>query len=382
MEELRPRFRWQPPRAASVTDELAAAGSDIGVSRRLVGVIAARGHTDARSLRAFLGAPEDGLHDPSLLPDAAAFAARIARAAATGERALVFGDFDADGLTGLAILVLALTRLGMDVEPYVPDRAEAGHGLSREAVEHAAAVGRTLIVTVDCGTSSVDEIVAAAARGIDVLVTDHHRVPAVLPPAVAIVNPQRLDSRYPDAALAGSGVAFKLAQLLLDPRHGSSAALELVDLAAIGTIADVAPLTGENRSIVRLGLARLRSGPRPGLAALLERAKLAGERIDPESIAFGVVPRLNAAGRIGDATVAARLLLAADQTEATALAAELDTANVTRRELLTSALAEARLAAESQPTAPITVLAGPWPIGIIGLVAGGRAGRHRPPPGE
>jgi single-stranded-DNA-specific exonuclease len=364
MDGLAPRYHWQLRRRPSLDPEFLAAGEARGLSTRLLTILAARGHADLHALAAFLDEPQAGLHDPCLLPDAAAFAARVALARERGERVLVFGDFDADGLTGLAIIVLALRHLGLDVEPYVPSRSEEGHGLSRAAIEHARVAGRTLLVTVDCGSSNPAEVAAAGAAGIDVLITDHHQLAGEWPAAVALVNPHRPDAGYPDRRLAGSGVAFKLAQLLI-----GTPALALADLAAIGTVADVAPLAGENRAIVRLGLERLRTDPRPGLAALLARAGLAPDRIDLERLAYVVAPRLNAVGRVGDAMPAARLLLANDPTEAVAIAEELEAANVLRRELLATALDEARRAAAAQDGA-LTIVAGEWPVGIIGLVAG------------
>jgi len=342
-----------------------AAGQARGLSRRLLEILAARGHADVHALTSFLDEPAAGLHDPRLLPDAGAFAERIERARLAGERVLVFGDFDADGLTGLAILVTALRRLGIAAEPYVPSRSDEGHGLSLLAVARAREMGCSTIVTVDCGSSSVAEIDAAHQAGLVVLVTDHHQLPPRLPRATALVNPHRQDSAYPDSRLAGSGVAFKLAQLLL-----GDGALELADLAAIGTVADVAPIAGENRSIVRLGLERLRHAPRPGLAALLERAGLAAGKLDLDRLAYQVAPRLNAVGRVGNASRAAELLLSEDPARAANLADELEAANVLRRELLASALAEARTAVESEPQAGLTIIAGDWPVGIIGLVAG------------
>lgn len=364
MDRPEPRYRWQLRRRPILEPSFLAAGAERGMSERLLGVLAARGHADAHALAAFLDAPEAGLHDPSLLPDALPFAGRIAAAMDRGERVLVFGDFDADGLTGLAIMVLALRRLGLDAEPYVPSRSEEGHGLSLAAVDQAVTDGRSVIVTVDCGTSSAAEVAAANAAGVDVLVTDHHRLPVGLPRAAALVNPHRPDSVYPDNRLAGSGVCFKLAQLLL-----GEPALELADLAAIGTVADVAPIAGENRAIVRLGLERLRDAPRPGLAALLARAGVSGERLDLDRLAFAVVPRLNAVGRVGDATRAVHLLLAEDPAEAGALADELEAANVLRRELLATALDEARQVAAAEH-GPLIIVAGEWPVGIIGLIAG------------
>lgn len=371
MGSVTPTHRWRLPDPTPPTPELAAAAADRGLSARSAALLAARGHRSPADLAAYLDPPRAGLHDPHLLPDAAGFLSRVARARKASEGVLVFGDFDADGLTGLAVLTLCLRRLGLDAAPYVPDRVGEGHGLSSEAVAAARAQGRGLIITVDTGTSSVAEVDEAGRAGIDVLITDHHHVPRVLPSAEALVNPHRADSRYPDDRLAGTGVAFKLAGLLLGDLEGAAEeALELADLAAIGTVADVAPIVGENRSICRLGLELLREPTRPGLAALLAAARLDPARVDLETIAFQIAPRLNAGGRMGEATLAAALLLATDGASAATLAARLETANLARRELTTTALAEARVAAGADPGAPLIIVAGAWPIGIIGLVAG------------
>ena len=353
------------------TTDLLAAGSRRNLGERSIGLLAARGITDPAALDAFFAEPRDGLHDPRLLPDAARFLARIARARAKGERVMVFGDFDADGLTGLAILVRALRRLGVDVVPYVPSRLDEGHGLSRKAIAAAIEARAAVIVTVDCGSTSVAEIAEAGSLGIDVLVTDHHRLPPELPAALAVVNPQRSDSEYPERRLAGSGVAFKLGQLLLaDEPGGPDAALELADLATVGSIADLVPILGETRAIVRIGLAAIARAPRPGIAALLAAASIARDRIDAETLAFAVAPRINAAGRVGESAAAAALLLTDDRDEADRLAAELETANRSRRDLTSQAVSEARSAiAGAEPQVAATVVRGPWPVGIVGLVA-------------
>jgi single-stranded-DNA-specific exonuclease len=363
------------PAAVTVPPELAEAADRLGVSRRLAEVLVARGCTAPADLEAFVGAPLDGLHDPARLPDANVLRARLAAGRAQGERVMVFGDFDADGLSGLAILVLALRAFGVDVEPYVPSRFTEGHGLSVAAVDRAVESGCGVIVTVDCGTSSPDEIALAASRRIDVIVTDHHHVPERDPGALALVNPHRPDAAYPDTRLTGAGVAFKVAELLL----GRADALGLADLATIGTIADVAPLLGENRAIVRLGLDLLRSEPRPGLAALMAAAGIAASRVDADAIAYDIAPRLNAAGRIGEAGLAARLLLAADPADAGALAAQLEEANRTRRDLTASAVAEARDAVGDPGDAPAIIVAGAWPVGLVGLVAARLAEDHGRP---
>jgi single-stranded-DNA-specific exonuclease len=367
---LEPRFRWSFPEARAIDPELLTAGLERGLAERTTGLLARRGVSGAAELAAWFGDPLDGLHDPRLLPDAGRFLDRLTLARDRGERVMVFGDFDADGLDGLAIMVLALRRFGVETQPYVPSRLEEGHGLSIAAIDAAIADGITVIVTVDCGTSSGPEIAVAAGRGIDVLITDHHRVPAEPPPAAALVNPHRLDSTYPDPRLAGSGIAFKCAQLLLaDVPGGAEAALELTDLATIGTVADVAPIVGENRAIARLGLERLRTATRPGVAALLERAKIAPSAVDLDTIAFALAPRLNAAGRVGEALEAAKLLLADDPVEAAAHADALETANQTRRDLTVTAVAEARALVAADPDRPASIVHGAWPVGIVGLVA-------------
>jgi single-stranded-DNA-specific exonuclease len=391
------RHRWVFPDPIRLDPGFRAAARDMGLGTFAAAVLARRGIDDAAQLASFLGPAEAALHNPRLLPDAAALVERIGVARAGGERVMVFGDFDADGLTGLAQLVLALRRLGLDVLPYVPSRLEEGHGLSMASVEMAAAEGASLIVTVDTGSTSVAEVAAARVRAIDVVITDHHHLPDVLPAAVALVNPQRADSLYPNPSLSGSGVAFTVARLLLGELLGSEAeALELADLATIGTVSDVVPVLGENRAIARLGLERIRTGPRPGIAALLAQARVEPGTADLETVGFVLAPRLNAAGRVGEALDAANLLLAGTAEQAAALAAALEAANTTRRDLMRVAIAEGRRAlgmpdssqAPGQvslpgvepadpgivvaggPDAAMLLLRGPWSVGIIGLVAG------------
>jgi len=382
MTILRPTHSWRQP-TASTTSSLTAVAQARGIGPRALGVLMARGHVSEGDLAAYFDAPSTSLHDPGLLPDAALLRRRVLESVDRRERILVFGDFDADGLTGSSILALALRRLGLDVAVHVPDRLREGHGLSRLAVERARVEDRKLIMTVDTGTTSLAEVALAAEAGIDVIVTDHHHVPERLPAAIAVVNPHRPGSRYPDPRLAGTGVAFKVAQLLLaDEPGGPAAALDLADLAVIGTVADMAPIVGENRAIARLGLERLRSAPRPGIAALLASAGLAPEAVTLESIGFTIAPRLNAGGRMGDATTASSLLLAGSTAEAAPLAALLEEANKQRRVVTVEVLAEATEAASLTATAGgprAIVVAGDWPVGIIGLVAGRLAERYASP---
>lgn len=420
---LQPRHRWVFPEPLRLSPASREAATAFGLGTFAATILARRGVEGSEALAAFLGPAVAGLHDPRQLPDAALLVERIARARAAHETVMVFGDFDADGLTGLAIMVRALHRLGIETVPYVPSRLEEGHGLSLPAVDAAAAAGASLIITVDTGSTSVAEVAAAAGRGIDVAITDHHHLPEVLPAAVALVNPHRADAHYPDTNLSGSGVAFTVARLLLGELASAEAdALELADLATIGTVSDVVPIVGENRAIARLGLDRMRTNPRPGIAALLDRGRIAPAAMDLETVGFVLAPRLNAAGRVGEALDAARLLLADDPAEAEELATALERANVARRDLMRTAIAEARaglglgepgeapgqqplfepppdvaavavavlpavagdgspgpldapptpIAASvgALPLPPALLVRGPWPVGIIGLVAG------------
>ena len=405
------RHRWVFPEPLHLEPAMRGAARAHGLGTVAATVLARRGIAGAEALDAFLGPAAAGLNDPRLLPDADLLVGRVAQARDRGERVMVFGDFDADGLSGLAQLVLAMRRLGIETTPYVPARLEEGHGLSMAAVAAAAESGTALIVTVDTGSTSVAEVAAAGELGIDVIVTDHHHLPPVLPAAVAIVNPHRADSIYPDPELSGSGVAFTVARLLLGTLASSEEdALALADLATIGTVSDVAPILGENRAIARLGLELMRTAPRPGIAALLARAGVKPASVDLETVGFVLAPRLNAAGRVGEALDAALLLLAGTAEEAARLAATLEAANTTRRDLMRTAIADARTAiglpdpgavsgavsgvvsgvvrgAQALPVdtpggtpeevrvgagsdAAAILLYGPWPVGIIGLVAG------------
>ena len=371
---IEPRFSWVYPDRAPLDEGFVAAVRAHGGSARLARVMAARGIGPAE-VEQFFGPARDSLHDAASLPDAGVAVDRIARARDAGEGILVVGDFDADGLTGLAIMVRALRRLGIDAAPHVPSRLDDGHGLSLRAVELARADGRQLIITVDMGSSSGAEIAAARDAGIDVIVTDHHRVPADLPPAVAVVNPHRPDSGYPDARLTGAGVALKVAALLLQRLAGipvEETTADLADLAMIGTVADVAPVLGENRAIARFGLERMRRDPRPGIAALLDAAGVAAAEVTLETVGFALAPRLNAAGRVGDAEEAAALLLTDDPVAAGVHAAALDAANLVRRDVSRASVEEARsvLEADGGANGQAILLRGPWPVGIIGLVAG------------
>jgi single-stranded-DNA-specific exonuclease len=316
----------------------------------------------------------DGLHDPFLLKGMDIASERIARAIAQGEQMAVYGDFDTDGVTAVSLLMQAIPAMGGNLRPYIPHRNREGYGLNIEAVEMLAAEGVHLLITVDCGITNVAEVERANALGMEVIVTDHHRPPPALPPALAVVNPKQPDCPYPYKQLVGVGIAYKLVQALV--KQGLRPKLrgrDMLDVVALGTIADMGPLDGENRVLVRAGIDAIHSTQRPGLLALIKAAGLKPERVTSTDVGFMLGPRINAAGRIDDAVRAYELLLAQDFATAEQLAAELNTANRQRQELTKRVQEEACALAEQQGKhlQRIVVLdSADYPAGVVGLVAG------------
>jgi single-stranded-DNA-specific exonuclease len=361
--------RWEPPVVPPV--EYAETLPDIPPFVRQI--LYGRGLTDRPKVDVFLSTEGEPLSDPFLMKGIGIAAQRILQAVAARERIVVYGDFDADGVTSTALLVRALERFGAIVEPYIPDRVDEGYGLSFASIDKLADRGTALLVTVDCGVSSIEEIALANARGMDVIVTDHHHVPPNLPSAIAIVNPKQADCSYPFKLLAGVGIAFKLAQAVAWLRGGPTSVDEIdqfTDLVALGTVADLVPLTSENRTLVKRGLRRLNQAARPGIRALLRIARL--NKVDAGAIAFALGPRLNAAGRMGDAWNAYNVLVTESDTEADELAAALETANIDRQDLTARlcSLARAQLL-ESGADSRIAIVSGPeYRAGVVGLVAG------------
>jgi single-stranded-DNA-specific exonuclease len=291
-----------------------------------------RGITEPGAIGPFLSANYTDLHDALLLKGMQRAVGRVRQAVHEGQRVAIYGDFDTDGVTGVALLKQALSALGVDVLPYIPHRVSEGYGLNLAAVERLAAEAQ-LLITVDCGISNVDEIGRAQALGLDVIVLDHHTPPAVLPPAYALVNPKFDDCPYPYKMLAGVGVAYKLVQAL--HRVGVRVPLrgrQMLDVVALGTVTDMMPLTGENRILVKHGLVALNDTQRPGIRALLDAAAVQ-RPVDARTIGYMLGPRINAAGRLDDAIQAYHLLLAASDAEARTLADELNAVNAQRQQL-------------------------------------------------
>ena len=340
-----------------------------GFGRPVATLLARRGFRDDDQLERFLRAGAGALHDLSRMADAERALDRIDEAVAAGDRIAIWGDYDADGMTAIVVWVTALRRMGADPIRYVPSRLAEGYGLSGRGLEQLAGAGVRLVITCDCGVSNAAEVEVARRLGIDVVITDHHLPPPELPRAVAVVDPHRPDCAYPDPDLTGAGLSYKLAAGLL-ARHGLPTD-GLAAIAAIGTVADMAPMTGESRAIVRLGLEELGRTPHAGLRALLARSRESPGQPTARDISYGVVPRINAAGRIADAELAMSLLLETDPQRAEAMAEELEAVHDRRRQMTTVAIDAARLLAAALPgDGPLLVRDDAWAPGLLGLVAG------------
>ena len=337
----------------------------------LAGILTARGITDPAEALALLAGEED-LSDPFLLTDMQKACERIWQAIDNGETIVVFGDYDVDGVTATALLYQHLKGMGATVKCMLPSREGDGYGLSRNAIQSIRDKGYQLIVTVDNGISAVEEAEFAAELGIDLIITDHHLPPETLPKAVAVVDPRRLDDTSPFKGLCGAGVAFKLCAAL-DGCPPEEMLDYCGDLAAVGTVADVMPLTGENRTLVKSGLRQLQNTDRPGLEALLEEVGLAGRPITAENISYAIAPRINAAGRMDSAVTALQLVLCEDPDRAEELAHKLNEINVKRQETELEIFKAAQVLLEQQPERledRVMLLWGrDWHPGVIGIVA-------------
>lgn len=353
-------------------ERAAAFAQTYGVPFFLAMLMNIRGLDDAAHLREFLGEGEP-LSDPFLLKDMDKAAARITRAVDNMEKIAVYGDYDADGVTSTAMLYSYLETRGADVIFYIPQREGEGYGMNIGAVEYLKEKGVSLIVTVDNGISSVQEVARANELGIDVVVTDHHRPQEILPDAVAVVDAYRPDDTSPYKHFSGVGIAFKLLMALEDGAGDVEDLLEAYsDLAAIGTIGDIVPLTGENRTLIRAGLERLSQSDRPGVQALLENAGIAGKALTSTNVAFTLVPRINATGRMGAPERAVRLLISGYEEEAEVLSEEICADNEERRRV-EAEIAEAAFAdieAKGYMKDRVVVVDGEnWHHGVIGIVA-------------
>jgi single-stranded-DNA-specific exonuclease len=373
MPSLTPRWDTLPCDDGAAT----ALASALGVAPIVARLLCQRGIREADAASRFLNPSLDHLHDPMKLADMPVAVDRIMAALARGERIAIHGDYDVDGVTSTVILRRALELLGADVVHFLPERLRDGYGLQPAAIDRLHADRVSLVISVDCGIRGADAARRARELGVDLIVTDHHEPDAELPPAFAVINPKRADCSYPDKYLAGVGVALKLVQALCRRAQRESWLPGFIKVAAIGTLADVVPLVGENRVIAKIGLDLLTKGPhKVGLRALLDISGLAGKTIDSYHIGFMVAPRVNAAGRMSTPDIAARLLLASDEAlgeEVRQLAMQLDGENLRRQEEEAEILNAARKVVTTDPDVgarSILVVAGDgWHRGVIGIVA-------------
>src|SRR6195256_834823 len=367
--------RWDSVKCDDAAADMLAAA--LGIAPVVARLLCQRGLSDPELAGRFLNPSLDPLHDPMLLADMGVAVDRIMGAIARKEKIAIHGDYDVDGVTSTVIRRRALELLGGDVVHFIPERLKDGYGLQPIAIERLHADCVALVVFVDCGIRGADAARRARELGVDLIITDHHEPDAELPQALAVINPKRHDCTYPDKSLAGVGVALKVVQALCRSAGRDSWLPGFVKIAAIGTLADVVPLVGENRVIAKIGLDLLTRGPHKiGLRSLIDVSGLSGKTIDSYHIGFMLAPRVNAAGRMSTPDIATRLLLACDESmgdEVRALAMQLDAENVRRREEEAAILAAARKIVTTDPDVgaqTVLVVAGEgWHRGVIGIVA-------------
>ncbi len=344
----------------------------VGIHPLVAQLLYNRGISEPSQVEIFLNADRRLEVDPFLLPDMHQAVSRTYQALLSGEKIAIYGDFDADGITATALLVQGLSALGGKVIPYIPHRISEGYGLQVAALEKLRKQGISLVITVDNGITAFTEVEKAQRMGIDIIITDHHLQPSSLPPAKAVVDPKRSDSVYPFTELAGVGVAFKFLQALIKDSGRDELANRLLDLVALGTVTDMVPLIGENRYWVKRGLELLNNTERLGLKEMIRSAGLKPGDITTESISWSLGPRLNAAGRLDDATTSYQLLLTENPQEAALLASELEEKNAERQQLVAELLDRARGRIVTSGVDLPLLIAGDedYPQGVMGLVAG------------
>lgn len=356
---------WKMP---PITHKASPALENAGYTPLLCEVLRARNIDTPEKAKKYLARDEQLICDPMLLEDLDKAVARIELAIREREKVAVYGDYDVDGISSSCLLCDYFRGRGLECEVYIPDRLEEGYGVNSEAIKALRERGVSLVVTVDCGITAFEEARLAQAIGIDVIITDHHECPQELPCAVAVVNPKRRCSKYPFDALAGVGVAFKLVCALEDSLE--TVLERYADLVAVGTVADVMPLTGENRALVHAGLEKLKNAPRPGFSALLEEAGVAQKPITTTTIGFILAPRINAAGRLSQTETSVGLLLSKTEDEARAYARKLCQLNRRRQELETEVWDAATCAlGKNVPTSPIVLESDCWHPGVVGIAA-------------
>ncbi len=370
---LATRWRLPAPADDASSASIAALAAELHLPPAICELLARRGYAGVEEARRYLRPRLEQLLPPSQLPGLDEAVARIARALRDGEMILIHGDYDVDGMASTAIMVRTLRALGGRVTPFIPRRVEDGYDLSMAGVRAAIAAGATLVISCDCGTNAVAPARALRDAGIDLIIVDHHLPGGEMPPCVALVNPKRPGADYPDPDLAAAGLAFKLALAVTQAQGGDeNAVFKMLDLAALATIADVAPLRGENRVIARYGLKVMSDSPNPGLRALIRAAGLDGKPLTAGRVGFGLAPRLNAVGRLGEAIRGVELLTTDDPAVAMSLARDFEELNRRRQDLdqktLTTAI-EMIERLDLDATRGLVIAGEGWHPGVIGIVA-------------
>ncbi|GEP19559.1 single-stranded-DNA-specific exonuclease RecJ [Pediococcus argentinicus] len=360
------KYKWIEPKELPAT-HVKELSTSLGLNPTLIKVLLNRGLDNEQSIKNFIEDDQEAIHDPFLLHDMQKAIDRIQSAIENGESILVYGDYDADGVTSTAVMYETLEQLGANIEYFVPDRFKDGYGPNMDEYQRFIDAGVQLIITVDNGVSGFNEIELANQNNVDVIITDHHELPDKLPNALAVVHPRYPQAEYPFYDLSGVGVAFKVAQALLEELP-----TDLLDLYAIGTIGDLVSLTDENRQLVKWGLKQLQETQRIGLAKLMEVAGLNQAKVDEQDIGFGIAPRLNAVGRIENATKSVELLLTFDEDEAGKLAEDIDGINKKRQGLVQDIYSEAEKIAldeDHKNRETLVVVGHNWHQGVLGIVA-------------
>jgi len=366
-------FRWiytEPENNESIS----VLKDELGVSEKIARLLSLRDIDTFSKAKTFFRPELSQLHDPFLMKDMDKGANRLATAIRRGEKILVYGDYDVDGTTATSIVYLFLKEFGVDVDYYIPHRFKEGYGINPAGIEHAINTNVDVIISVDCGITAIDEAETIRDHGIDLIICDHHNVADQIPNALAVLDPKRPDCTYPFDGLSGAGVGFKLVQgttqvLGLAP----DMPLKLLDLVAVSTASDIVPIVDENRVLMREGLKIINKNPRQGIRALMNLIHMKPGTVDTSSIVFSIGPRINAAGRMGDASKAVKLLIAETPAEAKARAHELESINIKRRETDTKTMEEAQQKVDSEydmkKISSMVLHDEDWHLGVIGIVA-------------
>jgi len=358
--------------------------ADLGIPNIIAQILVNRGISEKEDIKRFFYPKQEHLSDPRKLPGMDKAVNRILEGLARREKMIIFGDYDVDGITATALLYLVLSRFGADVTWYLPDRVEEGYGLSRQGIDEAIESGITLLISVDCGITGVEEVEYAKTKGLDCIITDHHEPADDLPDAVALVNPKLAENNPETRELAGVGVAFKFAEAIYDELGEEKSSLyEHLDLVGLGTVADIVPLTGENRIMAKFGIRQLGATQKPGLKSLLRITGLWGKELFSWNIVFVLAPRLNAVGRIGSASSAFELLTTFDRVRAAQTARFLDSENEKRKKLderiFDEALDRVKITQDLENSRAIVLNGEDWHLGVIGIVASRLVEKyHRP----